>query len=171
MRTDAAISECGKFRWWLIRVWDESLPMLCVIGVNPSTADAKEDDPTIRKCIGFGKRLGFGGLLMLNVGAFRSTDPRKWAAAQDSFGPANTVQHLKGYISEFGAIQVVAAWGKNGSYCPARCAEIIREMQPMLWCWGKNSDGTPRHPLMLPYTTQLEPLESVVEHSDKEPSK
>jgi hypothetical protein len=156
VRTEAYFSEDRKHRYWLLRVWDESLPLLCVVGINPSTADERENDPTIRRCIGFAKRLGYGGLLMLNVGAYRSTDPRGWRKAADPYGPENTVQHLKDYVSIFGATCVVAAWGKNGQYAVQRCAEIASEMQPMLWCWGKNGDGTPRHPLMLPYSTPLE---------------
>lgn len=158
MRTDAYLSDDRLYRYWLLRVWDESLPLLCPIGVNPSTAAEKENDATIRKEIGFGERNGFGGLLKLNAGAFRATDPRDWRKAVDPIGRENTVDHLKGYISQFKPSKVIACWGKNGNFCRSQCDAIIREI-PSLWCFGKNSDGTPRHPLMLPYTTQLEMLQ------------
>jgi hypothetical protein len=154
--TEAFLSEDRSFRWWLTRVWDQNLPLLAVIGVNPSTADERKDDPTIRKDMGFARRLGYGGVLKLNVGAFRSTDPELWRRAPDPIGPLNTAAHLRGYVDEFGVKRVVAAWGKNGNYAPDQCA-AIRAAFPELWCWGRNGDGTPRHTLMLPYSTELEP--------------
>jgi hypothetical protein len=172
MKSNAYFSPDRRYRYWLTRSWDDAKPMMCVIGVNPSTADEAIDDATIRKCIGFAKRLGFGGLLMLNVGAFRATDPRNWHKAEDPFGPENTITHLKEYIAQNtvehypwetptkGVTAVVAAWGKNCSKGRALArslaiAQSIRGIQ----CWGKNNDGTPRHPLMLSYETQLQPLE------------
>lgn len=155
MSSDAYFSECRRYRYWLVRVWDDALPLFCTIGVNPSTADETADDATIRKDIGFARRLGFGGVLKLNVGAFRSTDPVKWRRASDPIGPENTVDHLKGYLEKFKPGKVVATWGRNGRYAPERCAAIVREI-PDLECFGRNDDGTPRHTLMLPYTTQLE---------------
>lgn len=158
MRSEAYISEDGKYRYWLLRVFDPRLPILCIIGVNPSTADARKDDQTIRKDIGFAARLGYGGLLKLNVGAGRSTDPRKWRKMADPIGPENSVQHLIGYIKQFKATKVVAAWGKNGNYFIGCCEAIVREI-PDLFCFGYNTDGSPRHPLMLPYSTPLEKFE------------
>lgn len=154
MRTEAYLSSDRAYRYWLLRVWDPERPLFCTFGINPSTADEKEDDPTIRKEIGFGSRLGFGGLLKLNVGAFRATDPRGWRQASDPFGPENTVYHLLGYVEKFSPTLLVAAWGKNGNYAKGRCEEIT-DAFPNLKCWGCNSDGTPRHSLMLPYSTPL----------------
>lgn len=158
MRTEAYLSADRLYRYWLLRVWNEALPVAAFIGVNPSTADEKENDQTIRKEIGFSSRLGFGGLLKLNVGAYRSTDPRKWRKAADPIGAENSAEDLAGYIRHFKATSVIAAWGKNGNYFIGRCEAIVREI-PELLCLGRNGDGTPRHPLMLPYTTQLERYE------------
>lgn len=171
MKTQAYLSADRRYRYWLTRIWDDALPMMCVIGVNPSTADENVDDPTIRKCIGFAKRLGCGGLLMLNVGAYRATNPREWQKADDPFGAENTVEHLKEYIAQNsiqcapgetpkkGVTLVIAAWGKNcAKYCGLSRALAIRDAMPNLQCWGRNGDHTPRHPLMLPYTTKLEPF-------------
>lgn len=155
VRSEAYISEDGKYRYWLLRIWDARLPVVAIIGVNPSTADSKKNDPTVRKDIGFASRLGFGGLLKLNVGAGRSTDPRKWRKMADPIGPENSVEHLAQYIKEFGATRVVVAWGKNGNYFVGRCEAIVREI-PDLFCFGRNKDGSPRHPLMIPYSTPLE---------------
>lgn len=156
MRSEAFLSDCRKFRYWLIRVWDESLPMMANIGCNPSTADETVDDPTIRKDMGFARRLGFGGLLKLNVGAFRATKPRDWYNAADPFGPENSVAHIREYLEKFSVKQTVAAWGR----CVGRYAgrgETIANSIPGIMCWGRNADRTPRHTLMLPYTTDLEP--------------
>ena len=155
MKTDAYISEDGKYRYWLLRVWDSRLPVLAIIGVNPSTADCRKNDQTILKDIGFASRLGFGGLLKLNVAAYRSTDPKKVRKVHDPIGPQNSVADLVRHIREFNATQVIAAWGKNGNYFVGRCEAIVREI-PNLYCFGRNGDGTPRHPLMLPYSTQIE---------------
>jgi hypothetical protein len=159
MRAEAYLSDDRRYRYWLLRVWDDSLPLLCPIGVNPSKADEKENDPTIRREIGFGERNGFGGLFKLNVGAYRATDPRDWRKAIDPIGPENTVGHLKAYIALFRPEKVVVCWGKNGNFCKPHCERIIREILG-LWCFGKNPDGTPRHPLMLPYSTQIERFNS-----------
>lgn len=158
MRTAAYFSPCRKYRYWLSRVWDEALPLLCVIGCNPSTADEEENDPTIRKVIGFAQRLGYGGVLMLNIGAFRATDPKVWRAASDPFGSENSIACLLRYISEFNIHSVVAAWGKPcmDSIRGSHRAEEIKKRIPNLHCWGRNADRSPRHPLMLPYSTKLE---------------
>lgn len=155
MKSAAYLSEDRRYRYWLMREWDETLPKMCVIGLNPSTADENTDDPTIRKCIGFARRLNCGGILMLNVGAYRATDPRKWRKAGDPFGPENTDDHMRHWIAHFGATLTVAAWGKNGNHAKERCC-LIKYGIPDLWCFGKNTDGTPRHPLMLPYSTRLQ---------------
>jgi hypothetical protein len=134
------------------------LPIYALIGSNPSTADEKEDDHTIRKEIGFGERLGYGGLLKLNVGAFRATKPRDWKAATDPLGPENTIDHLQGYLVKFAPALVVAAWGKpcmSHGIGRVRAANIEKMIVGMK-CWGRNTDGSPRHPLMLPYSTPLE---------------
>ena len=125
------------------------------IGVNPSTANETENDPTIRKDIGFAKRLRYGGLLKLNVGAFRATDPQAWRRAFDRVGPENTARHLVEYAQEFHVEKMVAAWGKNGQFATGQCEAILREFTE-LWCFGKNGDGSPKHTLMLPYSSKLE---------------
>ena len=171
MRTAAYLSKDRRYRYWLTRIWDDSLPMMCVFGVNPSTADENTDDATIRKCIGFAERLEFGGLLMLNVGAYRTRNPREWRKADDPFGPENTIDHLKEYIARNsiccgpnttptkGVTTVIAAWGRSCSdYRGISRTLAIRDAIPTMQCWGRNNDRTPRHPLMLPYTTKLEPF-------------
>lgn len=76
MKKEAVISNCGKYRYQLSREWDDTKPKCLFIMLNPSTADADIDDPTITRCIGFAKSWGFGGLMVGNLFAYRSTDPR-----------------------------------------------------------------------------------------------
>lgn len=75
MKKGAEISPCGKYRYKLWRIWDDSKPKVLFIMHNPSTADADEDDPTIRRCIGFAKSWGYGGIYVGNLSPYRATDP------------------------------------------------------------------------------------------------
>ncbi len=155
MKTDAYFSADRVYRYWLLRVWDDSLPINCSCGVNPSTADETVNDPTIRKDIGFSARQGFGGLLKVNLSAFRSTAPRP--AHHQPIGDENRPKDIRKYFEQFGAKQFTAAWGRNGKHFDWQAQAILREF-PEALCFGKNPDGTPRHTLMLPYSTTLVPL-------------
>ncbi len=155
IRSDAYFSKDRKFRYWLLRVWDESLAIMGNVGANPSTAEEVVNDPTIRKDVGFAQRLGYGGLLKLNVGGYRATDPKKWYAAPDPYGPENSVAHLLEYLEKFKVNETALAWGKCVGRFRSRANAIAANI-PNAMCFGKNSDGTPRHTLMLSYSTKLE---------------
>lgn len=120
---------------------------LQVIGLNPSTADERQNDPTVARCIDFAKRWGFGALCMTNAFAWRDTDPEKMKAA------SAPTEHRLGANDEWlieianGAGLVVAAWGKDGRHLD-REAEIL-SLGIDLHCLGVNEDGTPKHPLYL----------------------
>ena len=159
MQKSAVISECGKYRYELTRVWDADLPMVCFIGLNPSTADAEKDDATIRKCIGFATRWGYGGILMLNLFAFRTVSPAVLKAArkhgEDVVGRWNPTNDLvTRYLARCNnEIPVIACWGRHEEGYGLHTASAWP--YPMQ-CLGRNKDGSPRHPLMLPYTTERE---------------
>lgn len=156
MKKTAEISKCGKYRYVLTRTWDENLPPLIVIGLNPSTADADKDDATIRKLLGFARRLGRGGLVMLNLFAFRSTDPRALVSAPDPVGPRN-LETLWSYCA---GKEVVAAWGAF-PFSRGQAVGIstgFRRLGTTLVCFGANNDGSPKHPLYLPNDTALRPF-------------
>jgi hypothetical protein len=155
IRSEAYLSDDRRYRYWLLRVWDNSLPMMANLGANPSTADESQNDPTIRKDMGFAERLGFGGLLKLNVGGFRATYPKDWYRAADPFGPENSIAHLLEYLAKFKVQTTVLAWGRCIGRFKNR-GETIAANIPNAMCFGKNPDGTPRHTLMLPYSTKLE---------------
>src|SRR3546814_11714 len=110
MQKGAIISECGKYRYRLWRIWDDTKPQCMFIMLNPSTADADLDDPTIRRCIGFAKSWGYGGLQVCNLFAYRSTEPRELLKVFHPGGLEN-IWHLR----EAAAVCeiVVCSWGNH----------------------------------------------------------
>ena len=141
-------------RWWHGRV-------AAFIMLNPSTADATADDPTIRRCIHFAKREGCGALLVVNLFAYRATDPQAMRRADDPVGPANDV--VLRQLLEPGAgpavAPVVAAWGTHGSFTTRAQVVTDRLLQAgvQLHCLGVTSTGQPRHPLYVHGDTPLQP--------------
>jgi hypothetical protein len=145
------------YRYRLTREWDADRAVVNFIGLNPSTADALADDPTIRRCVGFAKRWGFGRLVMTNLYPYRATDPRALRMAPEAIGRANA-RHLKRAADE--ATLIVAAWGALASpvFAGAVWAELARLFpQGTFGCLGKTQAGAPRHPLYLPSVAKLEP--------------
>lgn len=119
------------------------------VGLNPSTADEVQDDPTVRRCIDFAKRWGFGALCMTNIFAYRATDPDVMKAAQDPIGPDNDAWLTR---IAAGAGLVVAAWGNHGEFMDRQRA--VARLMPQLVCLGTTKTGAPRHPLYVRATTQ-----------------
>lgn len=148
----ADFSPCRTYRYALWRHWDWQGHANClmVVGLNPSTADETKDDPTIRRCIGFAKAWGFGGLYMLNLFAFRATKPKDMVLADDSFGPGN-LEAMSYYRTRVGL--VVAAWGKLEPRYRVRVnwtttiRQVSEAIAKPMYCLGRNQDGTPKHPL------------------------
>jgi hypothetical protein len=160
----AVISNCETYRYLLLRVWDLSKPLLVFMMLNPSTATARLDDPTIRRCMGFARRDGYGGIMVVNLFAFRSPSPAAMKAAIDPVGPLNArfLQHAFEYAVTAQA-DVIAGWGVHGEfkdqdYGAVQQAEITGvEVK----CLGKSKDGHPRHPLYIAGAQPFEPLRSV----------
>ena len=121
------------------------------IGLNPSTADETEDDPTIRRCIRFAKDWGFGGLCMTNLFAFRATDPKVMKVTKLPVGPKNT-KFLKDIGKSAGV--VVFAWGIHGVYLD--CDVVTAAFMKQGMCLGKTKNGQPRHPLYIKADKKLE---------------
>jgi hypothetical protein len=96
MIKDAIISQDEKYRYRLWRIWDQNLPTIFWIMLNLSTADANNDDPTIKKCIGFSEKLGFGGMYIGNLYPFRATNPKDLRDKSESelFGNERNEPHL-----------------------------------------------------------------------------
>lgn len=161
MAMAALLSEDGLYRYWLARVWDLDLPPLIFIGLNPSTADALQDDPTIRRCVGFARDNGFGSTVMVNLFAFRATEPKVMKLAADPIGPANDDWLVAAFkrAQESGG-KVIAAWGAHGQYKDRdyHVADLAERGGVNLWCLGKTQAGDPRHPLYIKADTAFEPL-------------
>lgn len=152
MKKDAVLSEDGKYRYLLSRNWDDTKPTVLFIGLNPSTADEKEDDPTINKCISYAKSWGYGKVLMANLFAFRSTDPSILNHVSNPIGSDNDF-YLQKSASE--ADLVIACWGNPGRLLN-RDKEVISLISD-LYCLKQNKNGTPHHPLYLPKETKPSP--------------
>lgn len=145
----ATISPCGKYRYWLERRWDESKDYLNFIMLNPSTADAEQDDPTIRKCIGFAKNMGYGGIHVTNLFAYRATDPSDLAKCPSPIGPDNGNFIEAGILS---APVTICAWGSNkmAAALAPKLAVVLKKCRAM--ALRINRDGSPAHPLYVPYS-------------------
>lgn len=142
----AVISDCGLYRYSLFRGWDDDLPAVAFVMLNPSTADGLKDDPTIRRCIGFARAWGFGRLEVFNLFALRATSPKDMKASKHPVGPSND-DVLAGLLDrKFG--KIVAAWGAHGSHLGRSTA--VRKMIPGMWALRLTGDGEPGHPLYVP---------------------
>lgn len=142
-QASAVFNEARTHRYALTRTWGEAAPAVFVM-LNPSTADALVLDPTVRRCISFAKREGCGGLTVLNLFAFRSTDPRGLKICPDPVGPSND-RFIRDFTAD--ASLVVAAWGVHG-HLHGR-AQVVTELlaDVDLRCLGVTKDGSPKHPL------------------------
>ncbi len=153
----AIISECSLYRYRLERGIG---PAVAFIMVNPSTADAHYDDATIRKCIGFTKRLNRQRFIVGNLFAYRATDVKVLRTAPDPIGPDND-RHLEEILR--GAVTTIVAWGSllkmpvNLRDRWKHVVSIADRFNIELKCLGVNNDGHPRHPLTTTYETPLTP--------------
>lgn len=153
----ASISGDGLYRYALLRWWAEG-PMLTFVMLNPSTADADQDDPTIRRCVGFARRFGFDGVRVVNLYAFRATRPADlWRAGEPTGGIRND-----DLLAECGrrirhGEPVVAAWGMNAK--PERVRRVLTlPGWSQAQCLGVTKAGAPRHPLYVKADVTLRPL-------------
>ena len=152
IETSADFSPCRTYRYALWRTWDKTEPYVLFLGLNPSTADETENDPTITRCIDFAKQLGFGGLCMANLFAFRATQPKDLKQAKYPVGDAND-KWLSKLHRDAGL--VVAAWGNDGKFL-GRADEVTKQL-PHLYCLKINKSGEPAHPLYLKKGLKPEP--------------
>ena len=154
----AGLSECGRFRYWLRRSWSEG-PWLLFVMLNPSTADAQVDDATIRRCVTFAHAHGFGCMEVVNLFAYRATDPQDLARNGWQVGPDNDHQIS---IAARVADAICVAWGAVGDRGPASdrvqvVAPILRAAGKPLQCLKLTRSGFPQHPLYLPSNCRLQP--------------
>lgn len=155
-KSGAIISEDQKYRYRLWRSWDSEKPVAGWMMLNPSTADALYDDPTIRRCMGLSQKWGFGGIEVVNVFAFRTKTPQILRAAlldgHDVIGPEN-LEHISAVAPS--VEMLVCGWGstfdgKKMDVVLAHLRDLRRNNLVVTRCLGRTKDGQPRHPLYLP---------------------
>jgi hypothetical protein len=143
----ARFSRCKTYRFSLSRSWSGGSGKAVFIGLNPSTADQAEDDPTIRRCVGFAQAWGCNSLEIVNLFAYRATNPEDLKRSAKPIGRDND-RWIAAAISE--AAESIACWGNHGAFL-AR-SESIRDRYPKLLCLGINASGEPKHPLYIKAT-------------------
>ena len=149
--SDAHFSKDRIYRYALWRTWDESKPKVLFVGLNPSTADEVQDDPTIRRCIRYSKDWGYGGYIMGNIFAYRSTNPKKLLDIDAPIGSKNDYW-LKKLNKE--ASLTIGAWGNHGKILDR--GSQINQMFKTFHCLKITKEGFPSHPLYL--SSKLKPI-------------
>ena len=147
MNKTADFSSCRKYRYTLWRQWNKEKPYALFVCLNPSTADANYDDPTVRRCIRYADSWGYGGMYMANIFAFRATNPKDMKKA---FCPVGHYNDNNLYWLSQGAGITVCGWGNHGSYL-GRDKEVLLLLKDP-HCLGTTESGQPRHPLYLKKT-------------------
>jgi hypothetical protein len=142
MDKGASFSPCRKYRYSLWRIWDRQLPKVMFIGLNPSTANEAQDDPTIRRVMGFAKEWGFGGVYMANLFAWVTPHPYELLTCPDPIGDndfelAQTIRICDKHVFAWGAF----AEAKN------RAAHVVSSINGRCYALAINKDGSPKHPL------------------------
>lgn len=161
---NAALSDCGKYRYDLFRLLRPmsypDIKQCCFVMLNPSTADATEDDPTIRRCMGYASKWGYTQLVVVNLFAWRATDPSELPVNVESrVGPNN--DYFITSHAEHSEI-VVCGWGAS-SYADdgnraAHVLNLIKTAGKTPMCLKKTKSGSPAHPLYLPKDLEPAPL-------------
>ncbi len=151
----AILSDDGKYRYSLSREWATGGPVVFV-GLNPSTADDQVDDPTIRRMMGFARKWGFPGIMVVNLFAVRMTNPASLVGVPDPVGPDN--DHVLRSIDQVADL-VVVCWGNDGIF-KARCDAVVKILAEVarvvpVKCFGLTNTGQPKHPLYLAADTPL----------------
>lgn len=148
----AVFDKDRRYRFVLWRFWNDA-PRVLFIGLNPSTANELQNDSTIRRCLGFAEKWGYGGMFFCNLYSYVSTDPRL-LSSEEALHAANIPAIT---MATRLAVQTIAAWGdgvelvENGKSVAENTAKII---EPAL-CFGLTQKGNPKHPLYLPSESTL----------------
>lgn len=142
-RGDACLSSCGRFRYWLSRRWSDGPRLLNYVMLNPSTADAETNDPTIERCMRRAGTLGYDGMYVTNLFALRSTDPRALYKTADAVGPENDAE----IVRVAGLCEaIVCAWGAHTASCargPGRSRDSYgRSSRASFSAWERQVETT-----------------------------
>jgi len=165
---DAIFSPCRSLRYRLSRgPHGNRMP---VVMLNPSTAGADENDPTITRLLGFSERFGYDGIDVVNLYSYIATDPKKIRGVPGPwmFGPDHNM-HVRNFIREHKS-KIICAWGAHAHLdAVLRFKRLLNQEYPetravdgacrdLLSCFGTNRNGSPKHPLYLSYNTPLHPF-------------
>lgn len=148
----AIVSDCGKYRYLLTREWAEEGKICLWVMLNPSTADALNDDATVRSCGRLARYFGYSGFTIVNLFARRATDPNDLKGALDPIGPKNDTYICDEFLN-FAPDDIIAAWGSH-PIAISRGAEV-RRLLPHMMVLGLTQMGAPKHPLYIKTGTPL----------------
>ena len=146
----AEFSKDKRYRYSLSRIWDQSKPGVQFVLLNPSTADEKDDDPTVRRCVGFAKRWGYGFLEIRNIFSLRCTNPINLRCAARPIGE-NKIEDILTSLSVFSFDKIVFGWGVHGKLMN-RGQNVINSTTKRgmpIYCFGFTKNEQPKHPLYL----------------------
>ena len=156
IQSGARFSTCRSWRYLLWRTWDNGAPPLVAVLLNPSTADETEDDPTVTRMMRRASSWGYGGLVVANAYAYRATKPADLWRASDPVGPENDAAIREACAS---AGLVICGWGRHCRYSRSRTIlGLIRAAGQEPHALRLLADGTPGHPLYVPYSAQPVPV-------------
>lgn len=149
--SSAVFSPCRKYRYTLKRVWDKSKPMVMFIGLNPSTANETKSDNTVTRCVNFAASWGFGGMYMMNLFAYVSTNPDELITSGEPIDENNF------YLYQIAAEcqTIIFAWGASFKQHQNRMNKV-KKMFPGAYCIKISKTGEPCHPLYM--NSKLKPI-------------
>lgn len=163
IQSNASLSLCEAFRYRLERIWGQNSEcILTFVMLNPSTADAERDDPTIRRCVAFAKREGYHGITIINLFSLRTKDPKvlKHGHTKNGIMQSHYVSTAMRRAYDRG-LGVVCAWGVHGGLQDAdkQFVAYAKLIGVPLTCLGETKNGHPKHPLYLHRDTEFKPYE------------
>ena len=149
----AVFSPCMKYRYILSRVWNPNKKLIMFLMLNPSTADEMKNDPTVERCERRAKAMGYGGIVVCNIFAYRATSPKDMKAQDDPVGVEND-QSILSSLREVD--KVVCAWGGHGSHMKRadKVKELLKESGAEVLYLRMTQSGNPSHPLYIPYSEE-----------------
>lgn len=152
IKRDAIFDKDKNHRYILTRIWNENKPFVMFIGLNPSTANATEDDPTIRSVQRIANKNGFGGIYMVNCFPYISTNPKemKQCSEQDIVINDKFILNAKS-----NCLEVVFAWGNFEIVKSLNRDKSLIELLGVAKCLGQNKNGSPKHPLYIKSETKF----------------
>ncbi len=149
----AVYSDCERYRYSLQRAWEGGLGRVTFVMLNPSTATEVQNDPTVERCERRARAMGYSAFQVVNIFAFRATDPADMRRAADPIGPENDAAIL---AAAAWADRIICAWGTHGAHLERgpQVAQMLRMAGHDLFHLGLSKGGAPKHPLYIGYSIQ-----------------